>query len=420
VAVILALCNGTRTIAEVARTIGFLFDISEEQSRETIAYVLSTFPEALEPAVNGYRAEYEPKAFVIPAGNVDLVSVRLYRPIALVMRVSDDCMRSCAYCNIQKRKTSDVALLPISRITEILDECREIGIKELIISGGDPFMRPDILGIVKEAITRGLSPFLTTKSYVSAERATALAELGQRWLQVSIDTFDPATASLLTGSKQFVEQVAASIINLVNAGVEVRTNSIVTKLNIRQIPDLAERLFQSGVRFMRFTSVSVSMYMPDSVDLLPSYDDCRWLLEQLAPYEKQLDIRFNSPVPSGPQGERDYDKRSLCTAGIWGLIMHSDGKVTICDEMPLTPDMIVGDLATQTIMEVWNSERISRIRYPTRERFVGTGSLCYECADFDQCHQGFGRCFREALKAYGSVWAPAPDCPYAPPAPRLF
>jgi len=251
-----------------------------------------------------------------------------------------------------------------------------------------------LVPVCKKALDRGINPFLTTKSHVLPRAAKALADAGLRWTQVSIDTADPETADYLTGTPGYADHAIDTIRNLVTAGISVRINSIVTRHNVRQMPALAQLLLNLGVRLVHFTSVSVSMYQPNTEDLLPSFEECNWLTEQVSKYEAKYHVSFTRPP--NPGKERPYSERSLCSAGVWGMIMHSDGKITLCDEMPLVPEMIIGDVSRQSLMEVWNSQRLLDLRYPRREEFAGTGSACYECEEFEACHRGRGRCFREA------------------------
>jgi radical SAM protein with 4Fe4S-binding SPASM domain len=115
--------------------------------------------------------------------------------------------------------------------------------------------------------------------------------------------------------------------------------------------------------------------------------------------------------------KKRFSKRAICTAGIWACIVTGDGRVIPCDEIPLSEENVLGDVRTQSIQEIWDSPKISRFAAPPREYFAGT--VCFECTEFDECHQGKGRCCRDSLKAYDSLFAPAPLCWKAPKGKRI-
>lgn len=282
-------------------------------------------------------------------------------------------------------------------------------------------MRSDVADIIGGFLENGIQPFVATKSHVREPMARELAARGLAWIQVSIDSPVRETANFLTGSRSYFDHVIDTIRNLKAAGLHVRSNCVVTKYNVRQIPDLVTLLLALGVEVIRITAVGRSLYVPGTELLFLDREDSNWLRDRIRELRGNHDVIYSDAVDlhsgSPEEKHRSFPNRSVCTAGRWGLVMHSDGKVTLCDEVPLEGMHIIGDLSSQGLMEVWQSPRINDITRPQREKFVGT--VCYDCDDFDECHAGRGRCFRDALKAYGSFYAPTPACPRAPIGLRL-
>jgi radical SAM protein with 4Fe4S-binding SPASM domain len=87
-----------------------------------------------------------------------------------------------------------------------------------------------------------------------------------------------------------------------------------------------------------------------------------------------------------------------------------DGLVTLCEQMPQTKEHTIGDVRKQTIMEIWNSDRLLHYIYPDEDRFKGTA--CFDCGHFEECHRASGHCFRDALFFHGSRYMPV-NCPLA-------
>lgn len=420
-AIILASFDGRRELAEIAREIAVAFDLSADDAQSLVRNTSLRWAEALETGPQPHASKYCPLDFIVSAAEIDLTSRRLYKPLSLICHVSDDCMRRCIYCNIEKRKTKELKLLPLSRWESLADECRDLGIASVILGGGDPFMRRDVLDIIGAFVRRGIQPFVSTKSMVTRQTAFALASLGLKWIQVSLDSPRPDTANFLTGSSTYFPQVVASIRHLVAAGLHVRTNTVVTKHNVHQVPSLVKMLWDLGVEVVRTSPVGRSLFVPNTEELLLDANDSDWLTLEIDKLKSQGDVTFGkaTDMMSVPLEVKEamFRKRARCTAGRWAFVMHSDGKVTLCDEIPLLPDFIVGDLSRQSIMEVWNAKRIEELIYPARSLF--RGRACFSCDTFDECHSGAGRCFRDALKAYGTFYSPMPACPKAPVGARL-
>jgi radical SAM protein with 4Fe4S-binding SPASM domain len=230
---------------------------------------------------------------------------------------------------------------------------------------------------------------------------------------------------MLTGSRGFFAQATASIRNLVATGITVRVNSVITHFNVRQVPRLIDLLFGLGVSTISLTGFARSLYLneEENADLFLDAGERRWLEDVHANRTPEERRRAILQVPkdwseySAEEKHMLFPERAKCSAGRWGLILRSDGKVTLCDELPGTGPEVVGDLSHQTLMEVWRSAHLEELLYPAREKFAGT--QCYECEDLSRCHLDKGRCVRDALKAYGRFYAPMPFCPRAPLSPRL-
>jgi MoaA/NifB/PqqE/SkfB family radical SAM enzyme len=424
-AVILALFNGERTVGDVDRRVEWLFDVDAATARSMVDKIVARSKDSLQEGKPLDGNIYDPAKFIIPADQVDLQTPRLYKPLSLICHVSDDCMRRCIYCNVQKARTRDLKLLPLARWEQLADECAALEMASLTFGGGDPFMRPDVERIVRYFLRRKLHPFLVTKSHIRSDRAKRLAEMGIRRMQVSIDAPVQHLADMLTGSPGFFAEATASIRNLIAAGIIVRVNSVITHFNVRQVPRLIDLLLGLGISDMSLSGFGRSMYLGDeeNADLFLDASDRQWLEDMYArrTSEERRRVSLNVPKDTSEltleEKHSEFVERAVCSAGRWGLVLHSDGKATLCDELPVTESQVVGDLSHQSLMEVWRSPYLDELLYPPREKFAGT--VCYECEDFDQCHQDRGRCVRDALKAYGKFYAPPPNCPRAPAAPRL-
>lgn len=425
-AIILALFDGKRTIEEVIKAAAEAFEETPENSEKNVKTILSKWSNALEEkGENMFTPQYNPIDFVIPAWQVDNVSWRFFKPATLQFRVSDSCMRKCIYCNIETKPREKFNLISLERWDQLAEETKELEIHAVILSGGDPFMYKGFIEVVKCFTKRGIHPFISTKSLVSKGTARALSEAGIKIMQVSIDAPNKEVADFLTHSNGAFEQTVQSIKNLIEAGIKVTTNTVVTSYNVLLIPSLVYFLNDLGVRKVKLAQYVRSYYAEYDVSLFVSERAGEWLENEINKIANDksadIDVTFDylkdfSAID--PKKKKEiFERRSLCTASRWGFVITGTGKVIPCDEIPVKDEYILGDVNSQSILEVWNSPANTKYTTPPREPFKGT--ICYDCEDFEECHRGKGRCFRDALKAYGSIYAPAPICWKAPKGLRL-
>ena len=419
-AIALALNDGTRSLDMVETELMHLFDLDRHTACANIEALLKRRADALS-RLNGSASvannRYNPRDFIIPAHLIDLETARLYKPIGLSFHLSDDCMRNCIYCNIERRKRRDTQELTRKRWVELFRECIDLDILTITLSGGDPFMNKDIVEFISLLTQAGIQPLTATKSRVSKEVARRLKEAGLQRIQVSIDAASYGLGDLMTGSPGAFESAIESIRNLLDAGMTVRSNCVMTRVNVGQAPALVNLLLGMGVDTISLTGFGRSLYVdPNLNDLLFLSQEEKDSLEALARSYTDGTVRASLGVDwstSTPESRwESFPHRSMCSAGRWGFIIHSDGKVTLCDEMPLNDWNVVGDVTHQSILEVWQSPRIDQLLNPPMEQFKDTA--CADCADFTECANAPGRCFRDAQKSFGTYFAPSPNCPRAP------
>ena len=141
--------------------------------------------------------------FVDPARTVDgkqRARVRLRRLKTLWFNTGTLCNLACENCYIESSPRND-RLVYLSR-AEALDYLREaaalhLGTEEIGFTGGEPFMNPDLAGMLADALEAGYRALVLTNAMrPMMKRADDLLRLRRRYgerlvLRVSVDHFRP-------------------------------------------------------------------------------------------------------------------------------------------------------------------------------------------------------------------------------------
>jgi radical SAM protein with 4Fe4S-binding SPASM domain len=128
----------------------------------------------------------------------------------------------------------------------------------------------------------------------------------------------------------------------------------------------------------------------------------------------EADIHIQNGRPSlepiAPENRKQrWQSRSSCTAGRSGMMICSDGKVIPCEQIPETDEYFCGDLMKQSIMEVWNGDKLKEMTYGMPlEKFEG--QPCYNCEEREECHNVMGYCIRDLAAHYGNIYQPPSNC----------
>src|SRR5713101_7907627 len=85
------------------------------------------------------------------------------RPVGsrLWLYANFDCNLSCDYCCVRSSPKAPRRALGIERVRRIAIEAAELGVREIFVTGGEPFMLPDIVEIVAACAASAPTTVLT-------------------------------------------------------------------------------------------------------------------------------------------------------------------------------------------------------------------------------------------------------------------
>jgi len=139
-------------------------------------------------------------------------SVALHRLETLWLNTGTLCNITCANCYIDSSPTNDrLAYLRLAEVIPYLDEISALGWEtpEIGLTGGEPFMNPDIIPILHEGLDRGFKVLVLTNAMKPMRRheqailaLTAKAQ-GRLTLRVSLDAPDAARHDAERGEGSF-------------------------------------------------------------------------------------------------------------------------------------------------------------------------------------------------------------------------
>jgi MoaA/NifB/PqqE/SkfB family radical SAM enzyme len=117
-----------------------------------------------------------------------------YHPILAHIVPIRRCNLACAYCNEYDSVSPPV---PTETVFRWVDKLGALGTDFVTVSGGEPFMHPELDAIIARIRKRGMVATLITHGYyLSRERIEGLNRAGLDHLQISIDNIEPDEVSL--------------------------------------------------------------------------------------------------------------------------------------------------------------------------------------------------------------------------------
>jgi GTP 3',8-cyclase len=222
---------------------------------------------------------------------------RLGRPLeTLRISITDRCNFRCVYCMPKEVFGRDysflerTALLSFEEITRVARLFKELGVRKLRITGGEPLVRREVERLIAELHDLGgLELALTTNGALLPQKAQALADAGLDRVTVSLDSVDDAQFRALNDVDFPVDRVLEGIDAAAAAGLPVKINAVVKRgSNDDGIVGLAERFRGTGhtLRFIEYMDVGhTNGWRLDDVvaaDEIVARIGARWPLEPAA------------------------------------------------------------------------------------------------------------------------------------------
>lgn len=161
-----------------------------------------------------------------------------------------DCNLACTYCCAESSPRALSRRLPVDVVRAAVREFAAEGGSEVFVTGGEPFMHPD-LGDMAEAVAEHLPLTILTNGMIyhrGTRRATLEALDRERvTLQISLDSASPALHDRSRGAGSF-ERALAGIELARSLGFRVRVAATVDPADADDVGGLRELLAGEGIR----------------------------------------------------------------------------------------------------------------------------------------------------------------------------
>lgn len=304
----------------------------------------------------------------------------------ITIEVTQQCPNRCIYCSsfsdLKKKECLD-----IDTIKKVISDARSLGAKSVSISGGEPFLRSDIVEIVEYIQMQGLKVLIYSSGiiYKDGELQSIPCSLIQAIkgkidkLIFNYETTDAELYADVMGTQpDNLALLEGSVENAINLGVPVEAHLVPMHCNFREIPITLERLYSLGV-----SNVSLLRLVPQGrvienrkqveLDLAEEKELHQIMTQCKQRYEGKL--RLGLPFSS---------KRAACGTGIRKLTIRYDGFVFPCEAfkdgmMEIGQGIVPENIKDRNLVDIYHtSAYLKKVREGQKIFICGKDSeICY-------------------------------------------
>ncbi len=170
---------------------------------------------------------------------------RWTKPRAAIVMLNRRCNLRCEFCEHWHHKDE----LPAEAVHSLIDQAPDVGVKLLVLTGGEPFLRRDLFEIIDRARAQEITVNITTNGTMLERRIRLLAAHPPHSLSVSIDGLDD-THDRLRGRPGTAGRAWKGIERvLAETDIAMNVYFVVTRHNVHELTSVYDRARATGADF---------------------------------------------------------------------------------------------------------------------------------------------------------------------------
>jgi len=303
-----------------------------------------------------------------------IISRPLVPPEHVYFSLTNRCCLRCIMCDIPKSPGRQEDELNTDEIKKIILQIKDLGVKHLIFSGGEPLLREDLTELIRFSRESAIPwvDIITNGTLCNDEVARSLIGSGLNHVTISLDGISEVNDAI-RGKGSFAKSVEAiDKLNYYKEKMKVTRPSIginftIMNKNINdmlKIVDFAKNKKCNTIVFQPVLMSNVSMYERKKNALWPAAEEMPLLEENIC---KLVDIKEKTKgiliytdsailksIPGYFRGKKP-GRRFKCYEGIKRIVITCDGKLWSCKGL-------YGDLKKENLKQIWFSIQVQKIR----------------------------------------------------------
>lgn len=280
-------------------------------------------------------------------------------PYKVGWQVTRRCNLKCKQCYADAQTIESPDELSTTEALNLIDALADMGARSMVFTGGEPFLREDIVTLLSHAITRGLdSKIATNATLVTQSLARRLKEVGASIIHVSLDGSTAPVHDRIRGVAGAFDATLRGIRALKQEGLRVVIGVTIMRSNLDDIIPIMELSTDLGADVFTFNDMEPcgrgqqELGLEDITaeerefiyqrmyakwqDLKPriyvdKFDPCLWL---------RVQVQHCQDPETREAMSAFAEKLGGCPAGRWVCLITPTGDVRPCAFLPI----VVGNI----------------------------------------------------------------------------
>lgn len=338
----------------------------------------------------------------------------------IAWEVTRSCNLACIHCRASARDIPYENELSTAECISILDNIETFAKPIVILTGGEPLLRPDVFDLAAYGNARGFRMTMAVNgTLLTAEKARRMVECGIQRISISIDGATAASHDAFRQVSGAFEGALRGMENARTMGLEFQINTTITRQNhheLAAIQELAVRLGAVAHHIFLLVPMGRGRDIADEAIDAEQYEKTlHWFYEQRDKVPLQLKATcaphyYRILRQRAKEDGREVNFQSFgldavtrgCLGGVGFVFISHVGDVQPCGYL----EVKAGNVRETPFREIWEkSEVFTRLR-----NFKDYKGKCGACEYVRVC----GGCRARAFESTGDYMEAEPLCLYQP------
>jgi len=316
------------------------------------------------------KASIEPRINLRGRTRLETV-IPLSTPMTLFVDPTNLCNYKCTFCPTGDRALIKSTgrwqgLMSLETYNKVIDGLKEFDkpLKVLrLYKDGEPFLNPDFAEMVRIASASGVADFIDTTTngtYLQLDRVVPAIEAGLGRLNISVNGLSDEMFMDLARVKVEWQKYKKTIRTLYKykGDCEISIKIVGDKLSDEQ-----KQYFYDC-----FGDYADRVFIENLAPCWPVYD-----------IEKRADVVITEGIY-----QQEISRTEVCPYIFYSMAVNPDGQVSLCF-LDWARNLIIGDLRTQSLKEIWEGEEMLKRRLQHLEGRRNEDPTCGNCGQLTHC-----------------------------------
>ena len=245
------------------------------------------------------------------------------------------CPNRCIYCSSHSNPQA-THIIPFEIIKNIIDDAKSLGCKTVCLSGGEPFLHPQILDIISYIAKLQLTCYVYTSGIYMKDEV--YSSLPNEYIEAIRGMVDKVIFNVEADTSALYDQIMGtdvggfdmmkkSISDCVSSGLVVETHVVPMQVNFKHLKSIFEMCYQLGVSKVSFLRLVLQGRALENLSLVKlTGEDSREVTKLIKALKEAYKGKVRIGLPYS-----DSNCRIYCKAASDKINVRYDGNVYPCE-----------------------------------------------------------------------------------------